>query len=192
MAHDSLVRGLYRFQQRIGLTAPEFRAVLAFTGLLLSGSAVEHWRTRAAPVDPAVYAETDAYFRERAALAGLLPSSEPGAAPGLAASADTVRGRSPADSLRADSTVVEPPDALPAPAPDRGPIDVNTADAASLQRLPGIGPALAGRILEFRERNGPFRFVEDLLMVRGIGDRTLERIAPLVTVDGVPAPEPLP
>ena len=174
MARDSIVRGLYRFQQRIGLTAPEFRAVLAFTGLLIAGSVVEHWRTRAAPVDPAVYEASDAYFRERAAMAGLAARAAP--APMVADST--------ADPSRLE--VAEPVEMLPAPPPDDGPVDVNSADARTLQRLPGIGPALADRIVTFRKRNGPFVFLEDLLMVRGIGQRTLERLAPLVTVDGVP------
>src|SRR5690606_28816974 len=57
-----------------------------------------------------------------------------------------------------------------------GVVDVNRADAAELQRLPGIGPVLAARIVEHRERWGPFSAPEDLLEVSGIGPRELERI----------------
>lgn len=64
-----------------------------------------------------------------------------------------------------------------------GPVALNRADQSTLEQLPGIGPALAGRILAYREENGPFQSVEELTKVRGIGDRLLEEIAPLVTTD---------
>jgi len=57
-----------------------------------------------------------------------------------------------------------------------GRIDVNRATAAELESLPGIGPALARRIIEHREAHGPFRSVDDLEKVSGIGPRMLERI----------------
>ncbi len=62
------------------------------------------------------------------------------------------------------------------------PVDVNLATAEELQLLPRIGPTLAARIVEERERGGPFRSVQDLTRVRGIGPRTVERLAPLATV----------
>lgn len=60
-------------------------------------------------------------------------------------------------------------------------IDVNHATAAELRRLPGIGPTLSQRIVETREEK-PFRSVEDLRRVRGIGAKTLERLRPHVLV----------
>lgn len=62
------------------------------------------------------------------------------------------------------------------------PIDVNTADAATLTRLPRIGPAIAQRIVAYREQHGPFRTPEDLLKVKGIGPKTLERIRPHIAI----------
>ena len=61
-------------------------------------------------------------------------------------------------------------------------VNLNTAGAAELEALPGIGPSYARRIVEYREKNGPFKRVEDLLNVQGIGDKTLERIRDKVTV----------
>jgi competence ComEA-like helix-hairpin-helix protein len=63
-----------------------------------------------------------------------------------------------------------------------GPVNVNTATSQELQRLPGIGPAMATRIIEHRTQHGPFRTVSDLLAVKGIGEKTLAKLAPLVTV----------
>lgn len=56
-----------------------------------------------------------------------------------------------------------------------GPVDLNTADAATLAReLKGIGPAKAEAIVAWREANGPFSSPEDIVLVRGIGERVLE------------------
>ncbi|MGB9594353.1 MAG: helix-hairpin-helix domain-containing protein, partial [Anaerolineae bacterium] len=64
-----------------------------------------------------------------------------------------------------------------------GPLNLNTATAAELEQLPGIGPALAARIVQYRQEHGPFRTVDALLLVSGIGPSTLEKIRGLVTVD---------
>ena len=64
-------------------------------------------------------------------------------------------------------------------------IDLNTADAQALQRLPGIGEKLAGAILAYRDAHGPFRTPEDLKKVEGIGEETYARISIyLTTGDG--------
>lgn len=63
-------------------------------------------------------------------------------------------------------------------------IDLNTADAALLEELPGVGPAIAQRIIDHRQSNGPFRSVDDLLEVSGIGPATLEKIRDRATVSG--------
>lgn len=63
-------------------------------------------------------------------------------------------------------------------------IDVNRAGPQDLESLPGIGPALAKRIVESRNRDGPFRVPDDLLRVRGIGPRTLDRIRVLIVPRG--------
>ncbi len=64
--------------------------------------------------------------------------------------------------------------------PPRGPLDPNTASAAELEALPGIGPVLAQRIVEHRRAHGRFERLEDLLEVEGIGPRILERLRPLL------------
>ncbi len=59
-------------------------------------------------------------------------------------------------------------------------ININTASSQDLQKLPGIGPAYAQRIIEWREENGLFTSPEQLLEIRGIGERRLEQIRPLI------------
>jgi competence protein ComEA len=61
-------------------------------------------------------------------------------------------------------------------------VNINTATLDQLETLPGIGEVLAQRIIDYREENGPFGSVEDLLDVSGIGDATLAELKPLITV----------
>jgi competence protein ComEA len=61
-------------------------------------------------------------------------------------------------------------------------IDINAASATELEALPGIGPVLAGRIVQWRTDNGPFTSIEILGEVSGIGDSLLEQLRPLVRV----------
>lgn len=63
------------------------------------------------------------------------------------------------------------------------PININTADEATLQLLPGIGPAYSKRIIEYRIENGGFGSVEEITNIRGIGPKTLEKLRPIVTID---------
>ena len=62
------------------------------------------------------------------------------------------------------------------------PVDLNTATADELDTLPGIGPATAAAILDYRQRHGPFRSVDDLAQVRGIGDAKLAQLRDRVRV----------
>lgn len=66
--------------------------------------------------------------------------------------------------------------------PDRERLDLNSASAPELERLPGIGPSLAEKIVDHRDANGPFHQIEDLLNVSGIGPAKLDAIRDLVEV----------
>lgn len=63
-----------------------------------------------------------------------------------------------------------------------GKININTADASELQKLTGIGPGKAKSIIDYRNKNGPFKSVDDLLNVSGIGEKTLEKIRDEIVV----------
>jgi competence protein ComEA len=67
----------------------------------------------------------------------------------------------------------------PAPAP----VDLNRASEEDLQRLPGIGPVLARRIVEHRQAQGTFKEVDELRRVKGIGKKTFERIRAFVVIE---------
>jgi competence protein ComEA len=79
----------------------------------------------------------------------------------------------------------------PVTAADDKVVNVNSASAAELAGTKGIGDAKAKAIVEYREKNGPFKSVDDLRQVKGIGEQVLAKLRPQVTVGavaGVPAP----
>lgn len=74
--------------------------------------------------------------------------------------------------------------AAPALAGEGKAVNVNTASVAEFQLLPRIGPAVAARIVEQREKNGPFKSLDDLLLVRGIGEASYEQLKPYLVLSG--------
>jgi competence protein ComEA len=64
------------------------------------------------------------------------------------------------------------------------PINLNAATAAQLQTLPGVGASAAQRILDYRQKNGSFKKIEELMNVKGIGEKSFLKLKPLITVSG--------
>ena len=81
-----------------------------------------------------------------------------------------------------------PAAATAAPAAPGSPVNINTASADQLEALPGIGAKTATRIVEYRQKNGGFKKVEDLMNIRGIGEKNFLRLKPFITV-GAPKAE---
>src|SRR5262245_33555883 len=71
-----------------------------------------------------------------------------------------------------------------------GVVNVNSATADELTLLPGVGPARAQAILEYRKEHGAFKRVEELGEVKGIGDKALERMRPHIALDGKTTAQP--
>jgi competence ComEA-like helix-hairpin-helix protein len=135
-------------------TPEERRGALLLVALLLLGVAWDLWRA-AHPVAP---------LEDLPAARAGGPASNPPAGARGAANVPAARRSGPAG----DST---------------GSIDLNRASEAELDALPGIGPVIAKRIVEHRERSGPFRRIEELRAVRGVGPRLLEKIAMRLRID---------
>lgn len=150
---------LYRLQQRLALTHRESRTLAVLLILLVAGLLVRHLRYHALPYDEAFYAEIDAAFAE---------ASE------KHIRRDTLAQRPDTSAASSESPGVPAGDGL---------VHLNRATRAELERLPRIGPKTAERIIAFRESRGSFRRVEDLLLVQGIGEKTLESLRPLITVE---------
>jgi comEA protein len=68
--------------------------------------------------------------------------------------------------------------------PPAAAIDINKATANDLQKLPGIGPSLAKQIVAYRSKHGPYRRVEDLMVIKGIGYKKWKEIRPYIRVGG--------
>jgi competence protein ComEA len=75
-----------------------------------------------------------------------------------------------------------PAHAAAKPVAPGGQVNINTASAADLDALPGIGAKTAALIVEYRQKNGPFKKVEELMNVRGIGEKNFLKLKPQLTV----------
>jgi competence protein ComEA len=85
--------------------------------------------------------------------------------------------------LAAPVPAQEKPAAAKASAPTAAaPLNLNTATAAQIATLPGIGPKAAQRIIEYRQKNNGFKKIEELMNVKGIGEKSFLKLKPLITV----------
>jgi competence protein ComEA len=85
-------------------------------------------------------------------------------------------------ALLAPSAAAQDSDRAAMKSAPAGPVNLNTATAAQLEALPGIGARTAALIVEYRQKNGGFKKIEDLMNVRGVGEKSFLRLKTLVTV----------
>ena len=175
---------IYRLQQRLSITGIEATAILVLCGALTVGFSVRQLQGQ--PAEPAadLFSEADAQWAERDSLAN---TEEAESAPPVQFATRIV----PADSVVIPTSGFA--DAPPRRRTSRrrtrssanNPVrmNLNTADVELLQRLPRIGPALAGRIIAYRLDRGPFSSINQVVNVRGIGEKTLEKMAPWIYVE---------
>lgn len=150
---------------------PQLRLLLLLAAIFLVGLGVREWRAGF----PALADRLERFDREEP-IAPLLPAARGENPP--------TQGQ-PKQKMTGVGAPVPPPEArdIPPPTPESPaqPLDLNRATAADLQRLPGIGPALAQRILAERERRGRFESPEALREVMGVGPKKLAALRDLVT-----------
>jgi competence protein ComEA len=142
-------------------TPNERKGLLFLAVVALSGTGVRLWRANVAPPARAESAALDQHL-------------------GKVDSARLAR-RSAAKAPRSKPKVEQPP-------ADSQPIDINAASSRQIEALPGIGPALAKRIVTHRDSIGPFVDLAGLCEVRGVGPALAERLRPLVTFGGRSSP----
>lgn len=164
---DRIAHSIFILQCHLGLNEAEFKATMLIGALLLAGAGVRLTQKTIPPYDQNYYAIFDSTFRALTARSDSLDA--------LLLSGKGLGGNEIQD-VDADSRRIK------LEIPDSSRIDLNTATSIELMTLKGVGPAMARRILEMRLRLGRFQSETDLLLVSGIGEKTLERIKPFVRV----------
>src|SRR5947207_30600 len=146
-------------------TRPQLIVLLIVVATAGIGLGVGHWRR----THPEIVERLEQFDRAAAPTAAV---AEPKTAPELHARSES----------RPRGTTTRRTTAGPKTTTPTQPVDVNRATADELRALPGIGGVLAARIIEARERDGPFTSFDDLRRVRGLGRAKLDRLASAVAV----------
>lgn len=167
--------------RRIRFSRQESIALIAIFGLYALGITWRHVQKTAVAFDPAFYARLDSVTGDRALPSISIPTpASPDTLPKSKRQdrADSLKNKDASDSLKAvDTSSVEPVHM------ETGRLNINLATVRQLTLLPGIGPALAGRIVSYRTEHGEFRTADDLIKVKGIGPKKLAGFEGMIVVE---------
>jgi comEA protein len=156
---------LTKFNQTFGFTQTESRVVLFLVLAFIIGAGIKIFKLTPRTESTYDYSAADSEFSARSLLLARSDSAE---------SAESTEIETVNKNRKTSSPVTQE---LPLNS-----IDINTATKDELVKLPGIGEAMAERIILYREENGPFKSVEELMYIKGIGVKKLERLAPYCIV----------
>ena len=173
------MRALYVLQQHVALCGVECKTLLALAALFVMGLTGSHLRAEALPYDEAFYVAEDARLEVPTGGHLVLASAEADVVPAEPDSAEAASRGSEA----AETAPVVQEDAAPERSSAAPRMNLNTASARLLTQLPGIGPKKAEAVVAYRAEHGAFATVEDLQRVRGIGPKTVAKLAPMLFVE---------
>ncbi len=179
-------RRLFFWLEKLKITPAERKTV---SGLLIVLSALAIGNlvtTPSEPFDGDRYAALEKQFRERTAL--LAAEQEKRMQRYFPAAAEKVRLTAVADTADRDTTSEGGADSTghSSKKPRGKLVNVNEAGSERLQTLPGIGPAYAKRLIQYREKNGEFNTAEELKKIKGIGEKRLEKLKPFIKLKASP------
>ena len=153
---------------------PQVKLLLLLAAIFLAGLGVREWRIGFPDA-----AERLEHFDREDPPPPIPPAPRPRAAPRWSAA----RTESPAPPKAIPAPRARAPVAPPPPIADPRPLDLNRASADEISRLPGVGPSLARRIIEERDRRGRFESTEGLRGILGLGPKKLAALREYVTVE---------
>ena len=170
-------RKLFFWLESLRITKAERIAVTVLMTLLFTVTLIGKLIPTSSPYDDQYYAALEAEFKKRTEI--------------MQQKEDAILARYQPDL---EEVYVSTPDTLPTDTAKMGTgiseikvveaygdkVNINTADAKLLETLPGIGPAYASRIIEYRTKNGPFATYDELLEIKGIGKKRLEKLLPFI------------
>jgi len=165
-------RVVYFVQERLYCTEKEAKILIGLLTCIILGNLIQTWRFSQPLFDDAYYAETDSLFQLLSHRADSLDARDT-LHVGFGSQMEELLASEKEVQLWVLVDTLEKPQAS-------FPININSADLRLLQALPRIGPSMAKRIVAFRAANGPFNSLDDLVLVKGIGVRTLEKLLPLI------------
>lgn len=169
-------RKLFFWLEKLKITRAERNAVTALIIMLLLLLITKNLIPDSLPYDDQYYSALEQEFKKRSELLrqkenAILARYQPQQGEMIVPAADTIINDTTQSRNELDKTEPSGPAVK---------VNINTADAKTLESLPGIGPAYAARIIDYRAKNGFFTSYDELLKIKGIGKKRLEKLLPFI------------